>query len=143
MPNIQITDSHCHLDFHEFKIDLSSVIQRANTAGVTRMVTICTKLAQEPQVRAIAEKYPSVFYTAGVHPMNAADHPLVTVEELLILAKNKKFVGIGETGLDYFYTRESASGLRQWSRRKLPIIKKRYRINKSSVVLCKIAFRRL
>ena len=109
MPNIQITDSHCHLDFHEFEIDLSSVIQRANTAGVTRMVTICTKLAQEPQVKAIAEKYPSVFYAAGVHPMNAADHPLVTVEELLILAKNKKFVGIGETGLDYFYTRESAS----------------------------------
>ena len=109
MPNIQITDSHCHLDFHEFEIDLSSVIQRANTSGVTRMVTICTKLAQEPQVRAIAEKYPSVFYTAGVHPMNAVDHPLVTVEELLILAKNEKFVGIGETGLDYFYTRESAS----------------------------------
>ena len=72
------------------------------------MVTICTRLRLEPQVRAIAEKYDPVFYAAGTHPMSAADEPLATVDELVALAAHPKFVGIGETGLDYHYTSESA-----------------------------------
>ncbi len=104
----QITDSHCHLDFPDFEGELDDVIARAAEAGVTRMVTICTKLRQEPQVRAIAEKYAPVFYAAGTHPMSAANEPLVSVEELVKLAAHPKFVGIGETGLDYHYTAESA-----------------------------------
>ena len=109
MPTIEITDSHCHLDFHDFKKDLESVVRRAHEAGVTRMVTICTKLANEPTVRAIADRYPSIFYTAGLHPMSVGDSPLVTLRELLELTKNKKFIGIGETGLDYHYTAESSA----------------------------------
>ncbi len=104
----QITDSHCHLDFPDFEGELDDVIARAAEAGVTRMVTICTKLRQEPQVRAIAEKYAPVFYAAGTHPMSAADEPLVSVEELVKLAAHPKFVGIGESGLDYHYTADSA-----------------------------------
>ena len=105
---IQITDSHCHLDFPDFDAERDAVIDRAVAAGVTRMVTICTKLRLEPQVRAIAEKYAPVFYAAGTHPMSAADEPLASVEELVSLAGHPKFVGIGETGLDYHYTSESA-----------------------------------
>ncbi|VAV87280.1 Uncharacterized metal-dependent hydrolase YcfH [hydrothermal vent metagenome] len=104
---IQITDSHCHLDFPDFDAERDQVIERALKAGVTRMVTICTKLRLEPQVRAIAEKYPPVFYAAGTHPMSAADEPLASVDELVKLAQHPKFVGIGETGLDYHYTAES------------------------------------
>ena len=104
---IQITDSHCHLDFPDFDAERDQVIERALEAGVTRMVTICTKLRLEPQVRAIAEKYPPVFYAAGTHPMSAADEPLASVEELVKLAAHPKFVGIGETGLDYHYTADS------------------------------------
>ncbi|MDB2501709.1 TatD family hydrolase, partial [Planktomarina temperata] len=77
-------------------------------AGVHRMVTICTRLRQEPQVRAIAETHAPVFYAAGTHPMNADKEPLAKVEELLALAAHPKFVAIGETGLDYHYTAESA-----------------------------------
>ncbi len=105
---IQITDSHCHLDFPDFEAERAGVIDRALAAGVTRMVTICTKLRLEPQVRAIAEAHAPVFYAAGTHPMSAADEPLATVEELVSLAAHPKFVGIGETGLDYHYTAESA-----------------------------------
>ena len=105
---IQITDSHCHLDFPDFDAERDAVIDRAVTAGVTRMVTICTKLRLEPQVRAIAERYAPVFYAAGTHPMSAADEPLATVDDLLALSRHPKFVGIGETGLDYHYTSESA-----------------------------------
>jgi len=107
MSTPEITDSHCHLDFPDFDGELPDVIARAHDAGVTRMVSICTKLRLEPQVRAIAEAYPSVYYAAGTHPMSAADEPLATVEELVALAKHPKFVGIGETGLDYHYTVES------------------------------------
>ena len=104
----QITDSHCHLDFPDFDADRDDIVARAVSAGVTRMVTICTKLRSEPQVRAIAETYAPVFYAAGAHPMSAASEPLASADELTNLARHPKFVGIGETGLDYHYTAESA-----------------------------------
>jgi len=108
MTQATIVDSHCHLDFPDFDGERDDLIARAIDAGVTRMVTICTRLRLEPQVRAIAERYDPVFYAAGTHPMSAADEPLATLEELIALADHQKFVGIGETGLDYHYTAESA-----------------------------------
>ncbi len=108
MTQATIVDSHCHLDFPDFDGERDALVARAIAAGVTRMVTICTKLRLEPQVRAIAETYDPVFYAAGTHPMSAADEPLATMEELVALADHPKFVGIGETGLDYHYTAESA-----------------------------------
>ena len=103
-----ITDSHCHLDFPDFEGELDKVIARAADAGVTRMVTICTKLKNEPAVRAIAEAHSPVFYAAGTHPMSVASEPMASYDELVALADHPKFVGIGETGLDYHYTAESA-----------------------------------
>ncbi|KEJ89607.1 TatD family hydrolase [Sulfitobacter donghicola] len=104
----QITDSHCHLDFPELIAELPEVIARAHEAGVARMVTICTKLKNEPDVRAIAEAHPSVFYAAGTHPMSVASEPMATLDQLIEIAHHPKMVGIGETGLDYHYTAESA-----------------------------------
>ncbi|SPH24013.1 putative metal-dependent hydrolase YcfH [Defluviimonas aquaemixtae] len=104
----RITDSHCHLDFSDFAGELDEVVGNAKRAGVHRMVTICTRLKHEPQVRAIAEAQDGVFYAAGTHPMNAADEPMASVDELVALACHPKFVGIGESGLDYHYTAESA-----------------------------------
>lgn len=103
-----ITDSHCHLDFPDFEGKLPEFIARAGDAGVHRMVTICTRLKNEPTVRAIAEQFDPVFYAAGTHPMSAADEPLATVDELIAMSQHPKFVGIGESGLDYHYTAESA-----------------------------------
>ena len=113
MTQATIVDSHCHLDFPDFDAERDDVVARAVAAGVTRMVTICTRLRLEPQVREIAEKYPQVYYAAGTHPMSAADEPLATVDELITLSAHPKFVGIGETGLDYHYTAESAEIQRQ------------------------------
>jgi TatD DNase family protein len=103
-----IVDSHCHLDFPDFAEERPAVIARARAAGVTRMVTICTRLRLVPQVRAIAEAHDGVFWAAGTHPMSAAEEPLARLDELVALAAHPKFVGIGETGLDYHYTAESA-----------------------------------
>ena len=112
----QLVDSHCHLDFPQLAGELPQVVARARAAGVTRMVTICTRLSDEPRVRAIAEAHDGVFYAAGTHPMSAAKVPMATVDELVALAAHPKLVGIGETGLDYHYTAES-SALQQESLR--------------------------
>lgn len=103
----ELVDSHCHLDFPDFEDELPDVIARARAAGVGRMVTICTRLKHEARVRAIADAHAGVFYAAGTHPMSAADEPMATVEALVALTTHPKFVGIGETGLDYHYTAES------------------------------------
>ena len=103
-----LVDSHCHLDFPELVEDLPAVVARAREAGVERMVTICTRLRHEPRVRAIAEGHGGVFYAAGTHPMSAAEEPMATVEDLVALSRHPLMVGIGETGLDYHYTAESA-----------------------------------
>lgn len=104
----QITDSHCHLDFPDFDAERADVVARAREAGVHRMVTICTRLKNAPSVRAIAEDHPGVFWAAGTHPMSVAEEPMATVDELVALSEHPKMVGIGETGLDYHYTSESA-----------------------------------
>ncbi len=107
MSTAQITDSHCHLDFPDFEGEREAVIARALEAGVTRMVSIATKLKNVPAVQAIAEAHAPVFFAAATHPMSAAEEPMATLDELLALAKHPKFVGIGETGLDYHYTADS------------------------------------
>ncbi|MCH8951348.1 MAG: TatD family hydrolase [Proteobacteria bacterium] len=103
----RLVDSHCHLDFPQLADELPEIVSRARQAGVTRMVTICTRLREEPSVRAIAEAHAGVFYAAGTHPMNVAKEPMATVDELVRISAHPRLVGIGETGLDYHYTRES------------------------------------
>ena len=104
---LDLVDSHCHLDFPDLIQETDAIIARARAAGVNRMVTICTRLKNEPKVRALAEAHPEVFYAAGTHPMSAAEEPLATVAEFVVLARHPRFVGIGETGLDYHYTADS------------------------------------
>ena len=98
-----LVDSHCHLDFPDFQEDLDGVVERARAAGVMIMVTICTRLSRLSQTLEIAERYPEVFCAVGVHPHQVAEEGIPTVERLLEIAEHPKVVGIGETGLDYFY----------------------------------------
>lgn len=106
-PAPHIVDSHCHLDFPDFQGEETAVVARAVDAGVTRMVTIATRLSSVPTVQAIAEAHAPVFFAAGTHPMHVADQPMATVEDLVALAAHPKLVGIGETGLDYHYTADT------------------------------------
>lgn len=102
-----IVDSHCHLDFPVFEADLDDVIQRARDAGVTRMVSICTRPDEVARTQAIAERYEGVYFAAGVHPMSVGKYPMTSVERLEELAAHPKMVAIGETGLDYHYSAET------------------------------------
>ncbi len=98
-------DSHCHLDYHERDGDLDEVVARAKRAGVETLVTICTKMSNFDTVRGIAERYPNVWCSLGIHPHEAGNEAVPTVEALVALADHPKVVGIGETGLDYYYER--------------------------------------
>ena len=104
----ELVDSHCHLDFADFDGEVDAIVARAADAGVRRMVTICTRLGNAPKVRAIAEAHAGVFFAMGIHPMSVAEEAPITVEELVAFARHPKMVGIGETGLDYHYTPDSA-----------------------------------
>jgi TatD DNase family protein len=98
-----LVDSHCHLDYLARDGDLEEAIGRARRADVGSMVTICTKLSEFDQVRAIAEAYDNVWCTVGVHPHEAGEEGISSPDRLIELASGLKVVGIGETGLDYFY----------------------------------------
>ncbi len=98
-----LIDSHCHLDFPDFADDLDGVVARAAQAGVERMTTISTRVAQAAGLRAIAERFPAVYFTVGTHPHHAAEEPETDAAAIRALAAHPKCVGIGEAGLDYHY----------------------------------------
>lgn len=98
-----LVDSHCHLDFPDFSEERDAVVARAREAGVGIMVTISTKLSEWDRVRAIAEHYPDIYCTVGIHPHETETEQEADTAKLVELAKHPKVVGIGETGLDYYY----------------------------------------
>ncbi len=98
-----LVDSHCHLNFPDFRDDLEEVIARARAGGVGVMQTICTKMSEFEEVYRIAEAHDQIYCSVGVHPHEAGKSPIVTVEELVACAARPKVIGLGETGLDYYY----------------------------------------
>jgi TatD DNase family protein len=98
-----VVDSHCHLDFPDFADELDAVVERAAAAGVCRMVTICTHLSRFEAVRAIAERFDSVYCSIGVHPHEAGPEGIADPAALVDRIDHAKVVAIGETGLDYYY----------------------------------------
>jgi TatD DNase family protein len=98
-----LVDSHCHLDFPEFAPELDDVVARAKEAGVGVCITIGTTLKGFERVRAIAERFSNVYCSVGIHPHEAKVEPLSDAAPLLERAAHPKVVGIGETGLDYYY----------------------------------------
>ncbi len=108
-----LVDSHCHLNFPELaeRVDEALELMRAN--GVTHALCVSVTLEDFPQVRAIAERYPHVYGSVGVHP-DYPDVPLVTEADLVERASHPKIIAIGETGLDYFRIK----GDTEWQRER-------------------------
>jgi TatD DNase family protein len=98
-----LIDSHCHLDYFSEE-ERPAVIARAKAAGVGQMVTIGVTMSQSRQAIAMADADPDVFACVGVHPNHAADEgPVPAPDAIAALANHRKVIGIGESGLDYFY----------------------------------------
>jgi len=97
-----IVDSHCHLDDERFADDLPDVLKRAEEAGIAYMQTICTKKADFEVIHKLALSHDNIFCSYGIHPHHA-DTDVVDEAEIIKHAKLDKVIGIGETGLDYYY----------------------------------------
>ncbi len=99
-----LIDSHCHLDYFHGD-DLAAVLARAGDAGIGEMVSISTRLDQAPALIALASEHAQLWCTVGVHPHHVAEAPLAEEAALVALAAHPRVIGIGESGLDYFYDR--------------------------------------
>lgn len=98
-----LIDSHVNLHAHQFDDDREAVIERARAAGVGLMVTICDRVSSFPTVSAIAETHADIWCSVGTHPHEAKENPSLNAKKLIRLANHPRVVGIGETGLDYYY----------------------------------------
>ncbi len=98
-----LIDSHVNLHHEAFAEDRDAVIARAREVGVARMITICDKIENFPQVIAIAEAHNDIYASVGAHPHYAKDHLDLTAARLIELGRHEKVVGVGETGLDQHY----------------------------------------
>ncbi|GAB5350733.1 TatD family hydrolase [Qipengyuania sp. 483] len=98
-----LVDSHCHLEYEGLVDKQAEVLDRARAAGVGAFLNISTKQEEWDQVVGTANATPDVWASVGIHPHNADDHAGLTREQLLEATRNSRVIGIGETGLDYFY----------------------------------------
>jgi TatD DNase family protein len=98
-----LIDSHVNLHAPQFAEDREAVIDRARAAGIERMVTICDRVSFFPAVIEIARAHPDIWCTVGTHPHEARENPGLAAQTLIDLAAEDRVVGIGETGLDFFY----------------------------------------
>jgi len=99
-----ITDSHCHLDYSILYENLESVINRATKNNVKLLLTICTTLESYKKIKLIVDKYENIYGTFGIHPHEAKNYKDLSTDLIIKYKKeNKKIIGIGETGLDYYY----------------------------------------
>lgn len=97
----RLIDSHCHLDMDVYKDDLDEIITAADRSGVSRIVTIGIDLASSRKAVELAEHWPGVYATVGIHPHSAGEANEAGYQELKDLAAHPKVVGYGEIGLDY------------------------------------------
>jgi len=111
-----LVDSHCHLDFDEFRDRVPELLEEMAGAGVSYALCISVTLRDFPRVLALAEAHPNLFATVGVHP-DYPDAGSVATNELLTLADHPKVVAIGETGLDYY----RLAGDLEWQRERFRV----------------------
>jgi len=99
-----IADSHCHLDYADLYDHLDDVIKRAELNNVEYMLTICTTLKSLEKIQLIINKYKNIYGTFGIHPHETSKH--LNIDKNFILSikrKHDKIIGVGETGLDFYY----------------------------------------
>ena len=98
-----LVDSHCHLDFESFEEDREECIERARNNGIDTLLTISTHVSRFDTVLNLAKSSTNLFCSVGIHPHHVSEEPKITSQALIELSKQPKVIGIGETGLDYYY----------------------------------------
>ena len=96
-------DSHCHLDHEPLFENLSDVVKRSKDIGITKLLTICTTIDSFEKIKTIVEKDKMIYGTYGIHPHETKNNQIDKQTIINSVNKNNKIIGIGETGLDFFY----------------------------------------
>ena len=96
-------DSHCHLDHEPLLSDLSNVLKRSKDVGIEKLLTISTSFESFSKIKDIVNKDEIIFGTVGIHPHESGTNTITKDEIVKNLKENPKIIGIGETGLDYYY----------------------------------------
>ncbi|MEO8170693.1 MAG: TatD family hydrolase [Oxalobacteraceae bacterium] len=109
-------DSHCHINFPELAARMPEVLAKMAENNVSHALCVSVDLPDFPQVLALAEQYPHIYASVGVHP-DYVDTPEPSVEQLLALSQHPKIIAIGETGLDYFRLK----GDLEWQRERFRV----------------------
>ena len=102
-------DSHCHLDFEPLLSNLDEVVQRSKDIGIKKILTICTTLNSFIKIKDIVNRDEIIFGTYGIHPHEVKNNKVETKTIISEISKNNKIIGIGETGLDFFYNHSQKS----------------------------------
>lgn len=100
---MRLADSHCHLNYKGLAERQGEVLAAARVSGVTAMLNIATRESEWDDVLGVAEREPDVWATVGIHPHEADQHPDIDTAKLAERAAHPRVVGIGESGLDYYY----------------------------------------
>src|SRR5262249_49700752 len=93
-PRWTLIDSHCHLDFPDSAGELDAVVARARAAGISRILTISTRIKRHAEVLAIAQRFPDVYCSVGTHPHYAHEELDIAVDELIGRTRHPKVVAI-------------------------------------------------
>lgn len=118
-----LVDSHCHLNYEQLA-DTAGVLARAKQAGVGLFQTISTQRSDFAEVKALAEAHPEIYCSIGIHPHEAEPHEDISEQELLEAASHPKVIGIGETGLDYYYEHSPREAQQTLFRRHITVARK-------------------
>jgi TatD DNase family protein len=114
-----LVDSHCHLNYKGLAEQQDEVVARARARGVTAMLNIATRESEWDDVLAAAERHADVWASVGIHPHDADQHPDVDTAKLVARAAHPRVIGIGETGLDYYYDKSDRQRQQESFRRHI------------------------
>ena len=120
-----ITDSHCHLDYSILYNELDTVINRAIKNDVKLFLTICTTLESYKKIKLIIDKYKNIYGTFGIHPHETKNYKNINSDLIIKYKKeNKKIIGIGESGLDYYYNHSDKNTQKEFFIQHIDVAKK-------------------
>ena len=100
-------DSHCHLNFNTIKNNFSQIIENAIKKNITSILSINTKLEDFQSHYELIKNYDSIYLATGQHPEYVNKNDIITVDEITLMTENNKVIGIGETGIDLYYSNEN------------------------------------
>lgn len=119
-----LVDSHCHLEYEGLVEDQSGALARARNAGVGAFLNIATRRSEWARIVATAERESDVFASVGIHPHHADEHRDLSEEELFAATLHRKVIGLGETGLDYYYERSDRQAQQTLFRRHIAVARR-------------------